>query len=125
MTKTQWKTQRTMPYVGYTLGRNIFSWEFVERIGEITINKSTLATQFIVYFTSGNNYVYSYPKYTLTPDYETRVNLFGMKSKTEITNVQYYFERNCSKLQAVSKIREKAVRAFLQHKRSQAKHKHI
>lgn len=125
MTKTQWKTQRTMPYVGYMLGNDDFTWEYVERIGEVKINNHTLKTEFTVYFTSGNNYVYTYHMYTLDPDYETLTNFFGFKRKVQITDVQYYFKRNCSKLQAISKVRERVVKAFYEYKRNQIKHKHL
>ena len=125
MTKTQWKTHQTMPYIGYKLGNDDFSWEYVERIGEIHINGNTLQTEFTIYFTSGNNYVYSYPIHTLDPDYETHTSLFGFKHKVQITDVQHYFRRNCSKLQAITKNREKVVKSFYKYKRNQAKHKHI
>jgi len=119
MTRSQWKIKCAIPYAGYSLGNDNFSWKYVERIGEIRINPQTLQTEFTVYFTSGNNYVYSYKKYTLEPDYEISTNVFGFKKKTQITDVQYYFKRDCKILQDIYKRRKEVVNAFYEYQRSQ------
>lgn len=117
MTTTKWKTSRTLPYAGYTLANHDFGWNYVERIGEIQIHEDTLQAEFTVYFTSGSNLRYSYSCYRLVPDYTATTSLFGIKRKKQITDIQYYFDRNCEKLQLITTERNKVVTAYSRYLR--------
>lgn len=115
MTRKQWKVRRSLPYIGYTLGNNSFSWDHVECIEEVVIKD--LRAMFSVYFVSGEYIEYNYPMYDLTPDYKEEKRLFGRTKKVKITDVQHYFDRNCETLQELRAVRGRVIRAYFEYKR--------
>lgn len=114
MTKEQWRTKRTLPYIGCTLANNTFTWDSVECIGEIYIIE--LRAVFRVHFNSGEYIEYDYPNYDLEPDYIEVKALFGLPKKVKIESPQHYFDRNCDKLKELQAIRKRAVKALFEYK---------
>lgn len=117
MTQEQWKNKRSRPFIGCTTGNNDFIWSAVERIGEIMINAITRQASFSIYFKSGLIQTYIYKDYILDP-IEVTVKGFFFDKTVISQNVQQYFDRNCTKLQQLHKIRNGLVSSLYRFNRS-------
>lgn len=109
MQPKQWQQLQILKYTGYSLANQMFSWQYVERIGEIMIS-ADLQAYFTVYFVSGNTLEYRYDKYILTPEYPITKGRF-FTSTTPVLR-QYYFQNPPANLLELAEIRRQAVTAF-------------
>ena len=113
MTREQWKTKMTnMRYkvkgsFGYDF-YGAFKWASVEAIESITVNTSTLTTQFNVCLTSGK-------KIEIQKSLESRMVsvpwILGARKWVQ-EEAQAYFDNPCEELIAVKKIRADFIRLW-------------
>ena len=119
MTRKQWQQQQTLKYVGYSIKNQSFSWEYVERIGELLIHPITRQVNFYIYFVSGEKLEITYTDWFLDPIYIMKKKIF-FTQKVISTNIQNYFN-NSVQLKDIKVFRETLVNNFYTFKRSYLK----